>query len=127
SPIGPAMPPASRGDARCSGAVMYSPGVPAGAVGGGTWSKKPPFSSNVTKTTVFAQTAGLLVRAFRTWATVASPHTGGAGGCSESIRGASTHDTCGSAPAVQSASKVPGAPCPKNVGPNALAASVGLV
>ena len=25
--------------------VRYSPGVPAGATGGGTWSKKPPFSS----------------------------------------------------------------------------------
>ena len=28
-----------------SGAVMYSPGVPGGGTGGGTWSKKPPFSS----------------------------------------------------------------------------------
>src|ERR1700730_12130470 len=27
------------------GPVTYSPAVPPGAVGGGTWSKKPPFSS----------------------------------------------------------------------------------
>ena len=43
SPIGPAMLPAPGTVA--SGTVMYSPGVPAGAAGGGTWSKKPPFSS----------------------------------------------------------------------------------
>ncbi|HEX4830889.1 MAG TPA: hypothetical protein VH478_07340 [Trebonia sp.] len=39
-PIGPAMPPAADGSV-----VRYSPAVPAGATGGGTWSKKPPFSS----------------------------------------------------------------------------------
>ena len=40
-PIGPAMPDAAAG----SVPVRYSPAVPAGAVGGGTWSKNPPFSS----------------------------------------------------------------------------------
>jgi hypothetical protein len=46
SPIGPATPEASEGRGL---AVMYSPSVAAGAVGGGTWSKKPPFSSWVMK------------------------------------------------------------------------------
>ena len=41
-PIGPATAPASDGSGLT---VRYSPAVPAGAVGGGTWSKKPPFSS----------------------------------------------------------------------------------
>ena len=40
--IGPATPPASLGR---GSTVRYSPAVPAGAVGGGTWSKNPPFSS----------------------------------------------------------------------------------
>src|SRR5437660_12905750 len=39
-PIGPAIPFAAAGRT-----CRYSPGVPGGAVGGGTWSKKPPFSS----------------------------------------------------------------------------------
>src|SRR5579863_6001652 len=43
-PMGPLMPP--RTDESGTGvAVMYSPAVPGGAVGGATWSKKPPFSS----------------------------------------------------------------------------------
>src|SRR5205823_13113007 len=44
SPIGPAIPPADDGSGLT---VRYSSGVPAGAAGGGTWSKKPPFSSKV--------------------------------------------------------------------------------
>ena len=39
-PIGPLKPPASS-----ESFARYSPGVPGGGVGGGTWSKKPPFSS----------------------------------------------------------------------------------
>src|SRR5579875_397988 len=42
SPIGPATPEASAGSGLT---VMYSPAVPGGGTGGGTWSKKPPFSS----------------------------------------------------------------------------------
>src|SRR5436309_2444132 len=41
-PIGPRIPFASSGSVPT---VRYSPGVPGGATGGGTWSKKPPFSS----------------------------------------------------------------------------------
>src|SRR5579864_135843 len=43
-PIGPLMAPVSAGFTT-GGAVMYSPGVPGGAVAGATWSKNPPFSS----------------------------------------------------------------------------------
>src|SRR5262249_32961341 len=57
-PIGPLMPP-DPGTALMSGTVRYSPGVPAGAVGGMTWSKKPPCSSYMTISAVFSQTAGL--------------------------------------------------------------------
>jgi hypothetical protein len=46
NPIGPVIAgfPMTAGSGT-AGAVMYSPGVPGGAVTGGTWSKKPPFSS----------------------------------------------------------------------------------
>src|ERR1700691_286470 len=47
-------------------AVRYSPGVPGGAVGGGTWSNHPSFSSYIKNRAVFAHTAGLAVRAPRT-------------------------------------------------------------
>src|SRR5579863_141311 len=43
-PIGPVMEPSTEGSGTGE-AVMYSPAVPGGAVTGGTWSKKPPFSS----------------------------------------------------------------------------------
>jgi hypothetical protein len=42
SPIGPAIPAATLGS---GDAVTHSPGVPSGAVGGGTWSNRPSFSS----------------------------------------------------------------------------------
>ena len=42
SPTGPTMPTAVDGSGFT---VRYSPGVPGGGTGGGTWSKKPPFSS----------------------------------------------------------------------------------
>ena len=42
SPTGPATPCAVDGS---GDTVTYSPAVPAGATGGGTWSKKPSFSS----------------------------------------------------------------------------------
>jgi hypothetical protein len=41
-PMGPAMPLAAAGRGET---VRYSPSVPEGGTGGGTWSKKPPFSS----------------------------------------------------------------------------------
>src|SRR5437660_11081454 len=53
SPIGPLIPSAADGSV---GTVTYSPAVPAGAVGGGTWSKKPPFSSWVMKSALLAHT-----------------------------------------------------------------------
>ncbi|CFB28199.1 Uncharacterised protein [Mycobacterium tuberculosis] len=43
-PSGPRMAP-DPGTASMLGTVTNSPGVPGGAVGGVTWSKKPPFSS----------------------------------------------------------------------------------
>jgi len=93
SPIGPRMPAASE----LSGlAVTYSPVVPAGAVGGGTWSKKPPFSSKVMKSAVLSQTAGLEVRMLSTCCERYSPYSVGAGGCSLSTIDPSTHETCGS-------------------------------
>ena len=42
SPAGPAMPWHSAGS---GSTVIHSPGVPGGAVGGGTWSNRPSFSS----------------------------------------------------------------------------------
>ena len=39
--------------------VTYSPGVPGGAVGGGTWSKNPSFSSYMMNKTVLAHTVGV--------------------------------------------------------------------
>ena len=38
--------------------VTYSPGVPCGATGGGTWSKNPSFSSYMWKSTVLDHTSG---------------------------------------------------------------------
>src|SRR5205814_7667794 len=97
SPIGPAMPSAASGSGLT---VRYSPGVPGGAVGGGTWSKNPPFSSYVMKTAVLAQSAAFDVSGPSMSATAASPYVTGAGGCSLSTSDASTHDTCGSVPAA---------------------------
>ena len=64
-------------------------GLPAasldGGAGGGTWSKKPSFSSNITNRAVRLQTSGLAVRASITWAVKAAPWAGLEGpGCSES-------------------------------------------
>ena len=64
------MPWAASGSAL---AVTYSPGVPGGATGGATWSKKPPFSSQVTNSAVFAHSAGLPVSARRMRSVVYSP------------------------------------------------------
>ncbi len=54
-PTGPAKPSASLGSGET---VTYSPGVPCGATGGGTWSKNPSFSSYMWKSTVLDHTAG---------------------------------------------------------------------
>src|SRR5206468_8934832 len=64
NPIGPRTPSAADGN---GSTVTYSPGVPGGAVGGGTWSKKPPFSSYVMKSAVLAQTPGFEVSVDNTW------------------------------------------------------------
>ena len=70
SPSGPVMPRSSLewlGSRMLEGvAVRYSPAVPAGAVGGGTWSNQPSFSSYMRNRAVFDQTAGLAVSAFST-------------------------------------------------------------
>jgi hypothetical protein len=70
SPSGPLIPrssdeaPGSRVDDGV--AVRYPPGVPAGAVGGGTWSNQPSFSSYIKNKAVFDHSSGLDVRASRT-------------------------------------------------------------
>src|SRR5437588_420194 len=69
-PIGPATPAASEGRGL---AVRYSPAVPAGAAGGGTWSKKPPFSSWVMNSAVLDQIAGFETSVLSTSAATLSP------------------------------------------------------
>ena len=78
-PTGPAMPCASLGRGET---VTYSPGVPCGATGGGTWSKKPSFSSYMWKSTVLDHTSGLATSAASTWLVYHSPRAGGDDGCS---------------------------------------------
>ena len=63
SPRGPATPLALAGS---GSTVTYSPGVPAGATGGGTWSKNPSFSSYMMNSTVFDQVSGLEIRVWST-------------------------------------------------------------
>src|SRR5262249_1974332 len=102
-PTGPATPWARAGN---GSTVRYSPGVPGGAVGGVTWSKKPPFSSYVRKSTVCAQRSARAVSADTTWLTTYSPRTGVlCRGCSSCGVGAITHDTWGRLPAAASARK----------------------
>src|ERR1700721_2940550 len=90
SPIGPAMPPAV--DGRGS-TVRYSPGVPSGAVGGGTWSKKPSFSSYMMNRTVLCHMSGFEVRMSRMCWLYHSPSCAGAGGCSSKESGEMIHET----------------------------------
>src|SRR5207244_6333704 len=68
-------------------------------------STQPPFSSQVTSSTVFAHRSGLPVSAFRIRSVVYSPHSTGAGGCSLCATGPQIQETCGSSPLAQSASK----------------------
>lgn len=103
--------------------LTNSPGVPGAGTGGATWSKKPPFSSQVTNSAVFAHSLGSAVRAESTWLVAYSPMTGGEGGCSVCTSGASTQETCGRLPAAMSARKVSGWEVPEKVGTKALAAS----
>ena len=91
--------------------------MPAGATGGGTWSKKPPLSSHVRNTAVLAQRSGLAVIAASTWLTAYWPHSTGVGGCSVQRNCTFTHDTAGSLPAAQSTVKSLGDACDKNAGP----------
>src|SRR5262245_44296940 len=71
--------------------------VNAGTAGGGTWSKRPSFSSNVRKNTVLLHTSGFTVSASNTWCVKSPPRAGldGAPGCSDCRRDGSTQDTCG--------------------------------
>src|SRR5712692_9896473 len=101
-PIGPAMPYALGGNGFV---VTNAPGVPGGAVGGATWSKKPPFSSQVTNSTVLAQTRGLLSNVLTTCPVSRAPVFGGVGGCSSSPGGTRTQETDGRVPAATSATK----------------------
>jgi hypothetical protein len=120
SPTGPAMPPSPPDGGT---AVRYSPGVPAGATGGGTWSKKPPLSSQVRNTAVFAQSSGLELIAERICATASSPQPIGVGGCSVNRNGELIHDTAGSVPAAQSVRNSAGEVCE----PSPFWARAGLV
>src|ERR1022692_3900655 len=105
SPSGPATPLAVAGNGLT---VTYSPGVPAGATGGGTWSKKPSFSSYMMNSTVFDQTSVLEVSVLSTWSMNHAPRSGGDGGCSSYPSGGMIHDTLGSCPERTSAAKSSG-------------------
>src|ERR1700735_3384381 len=78
-PTGPAVSLAVSGSGET---VRYSPGVPLGATGGTTWSKKPSFSSYMWKSTVLDHTSGLATSAPSTWLVNHSPSAGGDDGCS---------------------------------------------
>ena len=79
--------------------VRYSPGVPGGAVGGGTWSNQPSFSSYMTNSAVFDHTFGLAVeRVEHQRDEPHAPFVGGADGCSSNPSGGMIHDTLGNLP-----------------------------
>src|SRR5581483_11088054 len=100
-------------------AVRYSPGVPGGATGGGTWSKNPPCSSNIRNSAVLDHTAGFASSASSTSEPKYIPLTTGEIGWSSNPAGVINHETLGSFPAATSAAKSPG-----NVGLKALSYSV---
>src|SRR6202035_1987928 len=79
SPMGWRNPPSSP---TVGVAVTVSSAVPGGGVGGGTWSKKPPFSSYIRNSAVFDHTAGLDVRASSTSEVKYMPRAGEPDGCS---------------------------------------------
>src|SRR5438309_443886 len=84
--------------------LTIPPLVPRGAVGGFTWSKKPPFSSQVMNSAVFFHTSGLDTIASTTWRVPISPATGlEKSGCSVCGRPSATQDTCGRRLAAMSA------------------------
>jgi len=56
--------------------------MPAGAVGGGTWSKKPSFSSYMWNTAVLDHTSRFDMSVASSWLVNHSPSAGGDGGCS---------------------------------------------
>ena len=95
-------------------AVRYSPAVPAGAVGGGTWSNQPSFSSYIRNNAVFDHTFGFAVSASSTSEVNHMPLAGADDGCSSKPSGGMIHDTLGSVPDLTSATKSFG-----NVGVNA--------
>src|SRR5580704_16886432 len=78
-----------------AGAVTYSPGVPGGAVSGGTWSKNPPFSSYVTRRRVLAHSAGFTRKESRMSERIFSPKMEGDGGWSEVRTDPTSQETCG--------------------------------
>ena len=78
-PTGPRRPMASAGR---FGWLKNSPEVPAGGTGGGTWSKKPSFSSYMWKSTVLDHTSGLDTSVPSTWLVNHWPSAGGDDGCS---------------------------------------------
>jgi hypothetical protein len=88
-PMGPAIPPAEAGR---GSTVRYSPPVPAGGVGGETWSNHPSFSSYMMNRTVRAQTSLLVRSALMTSDVYHSPKAGGAGGCSSNPTGGMIHE-----------------------------------
>ena len=89
-------------------------GVPAGAVGGDTWSNQPSFSSYIRKNAVLDHTFGLEVSASSTSEVNYMPLAGADDGCSSKPSGGMIHETLGSDPEFTSATKSFG-----NVGVNA--------
>src|ERR1700739_2319336 len=66
-----------------------------GARSDGTWSKKPSFSSYISRNTVLDHTAGLATSAASRRAVMLSPALGECEGCSQYSAGAEIQDTCG--------------------------------
>ncbi len=81
--------------------------VPAGGTGGGTWSKRPSFSSKLRMKTVFRHTSGLSAIASSFFATKSAPAAGSESGCSQPRVVGRIHETAGSRSLRASSSKVP--------------------
>ena len=78
-------------------------------MGGATWSKKPPFSSQVMNSAVFFQTFGFDTSASTIARAWSSPDTTDeTPGCSVSSAPVRSHETCGSLSCFTSATKSSG-------------------
>ncbi len=88
--------------------------MPAGGVGGGTWSNQPSFSSYMRNSAVLDHSSVLAVSASSTSEVKYMPLAGAEEGCSSKPSGGMIHETLGSDPEAMSETKSLG-----NVGSNA--------